>query len=172
MWWEKKQPPAPPRVRTPWPASPSPKIADLGEPMTDTIRRETVAGPNQQNETFLGRSMVFHGELSGGEDLLIEGQVDGALNLQDHCVTVGPNGRVKANINARQVITQGSVTGNISARDKIEIRRTGRVVGDLRAAAVAIEEGAYFKGSIEILREDSQASSRVHSTAETSGSGA
>jgi hypothetical protein len=75
------------------------------------------------------------------------------INLQDHCLTVGPKGQVKAEIRARQVVVQGSVNGNVTAREKIEIRKTGQVMGDLVATGVAIEDGAYFKGSIEILRE-------------------
>ena len=86
---------------------------------------------------------------------------EGTITLEDHCFTVGPDGQVKAEIHARQVVILGSVIGNISARDKIEIRRTGHVVGDLLAAAVAIEEGAYFKGSIDILREEAQEAPRV-----------
>lgn len=159
MWWEKKQRQAMPRMRAPLRVSAPPKIADLGEPMTDSTRRETVSAATQQDGTFLGSSVAFHGELSANEDLVIEGQIDGVLTLQDNCVTVGPNGHVKANINARLVVTHGSVTGNISAREKIEIRRTGHVVGDLKAAAIAIEEGAYFKGSIEILREEAGSTS-------------
>ena len=98
--------------------------------------------------------MVAQGQLSSGEDLLIEGQFEGNINLDDHCLTVGTEGHVKAEIRARQVVILGSVTGNVAAREKIEIRRTGHVVGDLVAATVAIEEGAYFKGSIDIARDD------------------
>ena len=103
---------------------------------------------------MLGRSVVVSGELSGAEDLLIEGQLEGTIRLQEHTLTVGQHGQVKAEVNARQVIVLGTVHGNITARDRIEIRKTGHVVGDLVSAGVAIEEGAYFKGSIEILREE------------------
>ena len=141
-------------MRMPFSDPAPPKRTQPGEPMTDSSRREALAAATFQDGTFLGRSVVFHGEFTANEDVLIEGEIEGALNLQDHCVTIGPNGKVKADINARHVVTQGSITGNISARDKIEIRRTGHVVGDLKTAAVAIEEGAYFKGSIEIVREE------------------
>ncbi len=105
------------------------------------------------NQTVVGCSMVLRGELSGQGDLLIEGQFDGTVNLPEHCVTIGSHGEVKAEIQARQVVILGSLTGNTSAREKIEIRKTGRVVGDLVAAAIAIEDGAYFKGSIDIVRD-------------------
>jgi len=102
---------------------------------------------------------------------MIEGQFEGNVNLDDHCLTVGTEGHVKAEIHARQVVILGTVTGNLVASEKIEIRRTGHVVGDLVAATVAIEEGAYFKGSIDIARDgteaarDTAASSVVKNTA-------
>ncbi len=117
-----------------------------------------------QNSTVLGRTFLVHGELSGKEDLLIEGQLEGSINLQDHCVTVGAHGQVKSEIHARQVIILGSVSGNISAREKIEIRKSGHVLGDLTTAGISIEDGAYFKGSIEILREEAAEAPRVLST--------
>jgi cytoskeletal protein CcmA (bactofilin family) len=113
-----------------------------------------------QNQTILGQSITLRGEISGKEDLLIEGQLEGTVSLTDHCVTVGSHGEVKAEVHARQVIVLGAVTGNITAREKIEIRKTGQVVGDLVASAVAIEDGAYFKGSIDILREQNQDTAR------------
>ena len=113
-----------------------------------------------QNQTILGQSIALHGEISGKEDLLIEGQLEGTINLPDHCVTVGSHGEVKAEVHARQVIVLGALTGNITASEKVEIRKTGQVVGDLVAAAVAIEDGAFFKGSIDILREQDQNKAR------------
>ena len=100
--------------------------------------------------------MVLRGDLSGKEDLLIEGQFEGTISLHEHCLTVGPHGQVKAEIHARQVVIQGTVNGNVTARERVEIRKSGNVVGDLVAAAIAIEDGAYFKGSIDILREPAQ----------------
>jgi cytoskeletal protein CcmA (bactofilin family) len=104
--------------------------------------------------------------MSGKEDLLIEGQLEGTINLPEHSVTVGSHGEVKAEVRARQVIILGALTGNITASEKVEIRKTGQVVGDLVAAAVAIEDGAYFKGSIDILREQSHAAPRAASVSD------
>jgi cytoskeletal protein CcmA (bactofilin family) len=132
-------------------------IPKLDEPVTDTLRKDSGAVEPQPTQTVLGRSVILRGELSGGEDLLIEGQFDGTINLEDHCLTVGQHGRVTAEIRAREVIVLGAVQGNITARDKVDIRKSGHVVGDLVSAAIAIEEGAYFKGSIDILREDATA---------------
>ncbi len=111
----------------------------------------------------LGPTLVLRGELAGREDLLIEGPFEGAINLEGCCLTVGAKGEVKAEIRAARVIIHGAVTGNISASEKIEIQKTGRVMGDLVGPAIAISDGAYFKGSIEILREESGASSSADS---------
>lgn len=111
--------------------------------------------------TVIGRTVVAQGQIVSGEDIVIEGQFDGTINLNDHCLTVGAEGRVKAEIHARTVVIQGSVAGNIEAREKIDIRRTGHVVGDLVAATVAIEDGAYFKGSIDITRNEPVATSNT-----------
>ena len=122
--------------------------------MPESNRRESSISPSGQVQAIIGRSIVLKGELSADEDLLIEGQFEGSVNLQDHCLTIGSNGKVKAEIEARQVVILGSVNGNVNAREKIEVRRTGNVTGDLTSASIAIEEGAYFKGSIDILREE------------------
>jgi len=135
----------------------------------DTTPKVASSMATNQNPTLLGRSLVVRGELSGNEDLLIEGQFEGTVNVQDHCLTVGSQGQVKAGIHARQVIILGSVNGNIAAREKIEIRKTGNVLGDLVAAGVAIEDGAYFKGSIEILREGTAGAPRALSPSSAAG---
>jgi cytoskeletal protein CcmA (bactofilin family) len=122
----------------------------MSEPTPKSTNPSAAVSPH----TILGRTVVVQGQLSAGEDLLIDGQFEGNINLDDHCLTVGTEGHVKAEIRAQQIIILGTVTGNLAAREKIEIRRTGHVVGDLVAATVAIEEGAYFKGSIDIARGD------------------
>ncbi len=136
----------------------------------DSMREATLSGSSSmttttnQNQTYLGRSVVLRGELTGTEDLVIEGQFDGNINVQDNSLTVGPEGHVKAEVRARRVVIHGSLNGNISAREKIEIRKSGHVEGDLLAASIGIEEGAYFKGSIEILREEAQEGARANSS--------
>ncbi len=129
------------------------KIEETRMIMSEPTLKSTVSSGAGGSQTVLGRTVVVQGQLSSGEDLLIEGQFDGTINLDDHCLTVGPEGHVKAEIRARQVVILGNVNGNIAAGEKIEIRRTGHVLGDLVAATVAIEEGAYLKGSIDISRD-------------------
>jgi cytoskeletal protein CcmA (bactofilin family) len=100
----------------------------------------------------IGKSVIIRGELSGSEDLYIDGQVEGTIELREHHLTVGPNGRVQANVNAKEVVIQGSVKGNVRAIDRVEIRKSGSLTGDLVAARVVIEDGAFFKGSIDIQK--------------------
>jgi cytoskeletal protein CcmA (bactofilin family) len=133
-------------------------------PMNETTAKVPSTTPTSQQQTVLGQTVVLRGELSANEDLLIEGQFEGTISLEDHCLTIGANGQVKAEVRVRQVVILGSVTGNVVAREKVEIRRSGHVVGDVKAGAVAIEEGAYFKGSIDILREDAQEGSQSASS--------
>lgn len=100
----------------------------------------------------IGKSVVIRGELSGSEDLYIDGQVEGIIELREHHLTVGPNGRVQANIDANHVVILGSVCGNIRAFDCVEIRKSGSLVGDIVAARIVIEDGAFFKGGIDIQK--------------------
>ncbi|MBI4480616.1 MAG: polymer-forming cytoskeletal protein [Acidobacteria bacterium] len=99
---------------------------------------------------YVGRSIIIRGELSGSESLYIDGQVEGAIELRDHNLTIGPNGRIDANINAKEIVIEGSVKGNVRAIGRVEIRRTGSLAGDMVAERIAIEDGAFFKGSIDI----------------------
>jgi cytoskeletal protein CcmA (bactofilin family) len=98
----------------------------------------------------LGASLHIKGEITGNEDLVIDGSVEGLVQLEDRKLTVGPSARVTADIIAREVCVYGNVKGNLRARDRIEIKKDGSVVGDLTTARIMIEDGAYFKGSIEI----------------------
>jgi cytoskeletal protein CcmA (bactofilin family) len=122
--------------------------------MTETTSKTSSSSSNSQHQTYLGGSVVLKGELTGSEDLTIDGQFEGTINLKDCSLTIGQHGQVKADITAKQVVVSGKLDGKINAREKIDIRRTGNVVGDLVSAGVAIEDGAYFKGSIEILRDE------------------
>jgi cytoskeletal protein CcmA (bactofilin family) len=100
----------------------------------------------------IGKSVVIKGELNGSEDLTIEGQVDGKIELRQNVLTIGPNGRIKAQVFAKSVIILGEVTGNVTATEKVDIRDNGSVDGDIAAPRVAIAEGAHFRGSIDMQR--------------------
>ena len=100
----------------------------------------------------IGKSVLIRGELSGSEDLFIDGQVEGTIELREHNLSVGPNGQVHANVNAKEVVILGTVKGDVLAADRLEIKKSGSLRGDLVAGRVVIEDGAYFKGSIDIQK--------------------
>jgi cytoskeletal protein CcmA (bactofilin family) len=100
----------------------------------------------------IGKSVVIKGELNGSEDLTVEGYVEGRVELRDHVLTVGPNGRIKAEVFAKAVIVLGEVTGNVTASEKVDIRDKGSVDGDIISPRVAIAEGAHFRGAVDMQR--------------------
>jgi cytoskeletal protein CcmA (bactofilin family) len=104
----------------------------------------------------IGKSVVIKGELNGSEDLTIEGHVEGTIQLKENVLTIGPNGKIKAQIFAKSVIVLGEVTGNVTASDKVDIRDNGSVDGDLISPRVAIAEGAHFRGSVDMQRKSGQ----------------
>jgi cytoskeletal protein CcmA (bactofilin family) len=109
--------------------------------------------PSQSREVaHIGKSVVIKGELTASEDLVIEGQVEGKVELRDHLLTIGPNGKVKAQVFARTVVVEGEVRGNVMATERVDIRDAGSVEGDLSAPRVAIADGAHFRGSIDMQR--------------------
>ena len=104
----------------------------------------------------IGKSVVIKGELNGSEDLTVEGQVEGKIELKDHVLTIGPNGKIKAQVFAKALIVLGEVNGNVTASDKVEIRDGGSVDGDIVAPRVAIADGAHFRGSVDMQRKAGQ----------------
>jgi cytoskeletal protein CcmA (bactofilin family) len=103
--------------------------------------------------TLIGKSVVIKGELSCGEDLYIDGQVEGTINPKGNRLTIGPNGRVKANVNASAVVVQGKLEGNIQASDRVDLKQSAVVTGDIATQRISIDEGAYFKGGVNIQKE-------------------
>jgi len=101
----------------------------------------------------IGKSVVIKGELSGSEDLYIDGQVEGSIELSGNRLIIGPHGQVRANVNAKGVVVQGKLDGNIRASERAELTKSAIAVGDIVAQRVAIEEGAYFKGKVDIQKD-------------------
>jgi cytoskeletal protein CcmA (bactofilin family) len=100
----------------------------------------------------IGKSVIIKGDLSGSEDLTIEGQVEGKIELRQNILTIGPNGKIKAAVFAKAVIVQGEVQGDITATERVDIRDAGSVDGDLSAPRIAIADGAHFRGSIDMQK--------------------
>ena len=110
--------------------------------------------PHRGGSAALGKSVIVKGQIISREDLTIDGEVEGTVELQEHRLTVGPNGKVKASVKAREIVVLGTVHGDVEVSDKIDIRRDAKLVGDIRTARIVIEDGAYFKGNIDIIRAD------------------
>jgi cytoskeletal protein CcmA (bactofilin family) len=102
----------------------------------------------------LVKSVIVKGEIHGREDLTIDGEVEGSIELQEHRLTIGPNAKVNATVKAREVVVLGALHGNVETRDRVEIRKEARLVGDIRTARIMIEDGAYFKGAVDIVRAE------------------
>ena len=154
MWNRRKEE----EIETPKPVSAPPtpsQLAKEGIPMS-TLPGRAISEPHvdaSRNTTaVLGKSVIVKGQIFSREDLTIDGEVEGTVELQEHRLTVGPNGKVSASIKAREVVVLGTVHGNVETTDKIEIRKDAKLVGDLKTARIVIEDGAYFKGNIDILR--------------------
>ena len=143
----------------------SPKAAAPRPPMTTqpSVRAEPersvstpeprVAPKAMPANGMIGPSMTVKGEVYSREELYIDGDVQGSIELQ-HRLTVGPNGKVRAEVKAREVVVFGSIQGNVQAAEKIILREKGSLVGDIKTAGIVIEDGAYFKGSIDITRAE------------------
>jgi len=106
--------------------------------------------------TLIGTSIMIKGELSCGEDLYIDGQVEGTIDPKGNRLTIGPHGRVKANVNASAVVVQGKLEGSIQASDRVDLKQSAVVTGDIATQRISIDEGAYFKGRVNIQREASK----------------
>jgi cytoskeletal protein CcmA (bactofilin family) len=109
--------------------------------------------PKTAEFAHIGKSVIIKGELSGSEDLYVDGQVEGSIELSGNRLIIGPHGQVRANVNAKGVIVQGKLEGNIRASERAELAKSAVVAGDILTQRVAIEEGAYFKGKVDIQRE-------------------
>ena len=141
------------------PPQPAPPAIPAGVPMAEQPKPAPppVRAEANGSRAVIGPSLVMKAQITGVEDLYIDGQVDGAIDLTGHNLTVGAKGRVKANVVARNIFVEGNLEGNVQASEKVEIRKTGSLRGDLTTAGVTIEDGAYFKGSIDIVKAPSVA---------------
>jgi cytoskeletal protein CcmA (bactofilin family) len=100
----------------------------------------------------IGKSVLVKGELSGSEDLYLDGEVEGSIELHGHSLVIGPNGRVRANVHAKEVIVHGKVDGNVRGTEKVELKKSALLNGDIFTQRIIIEDGAFFKGAIDIQK--------------------
>ena len=151
MWNKKKEEEYPPKA-----ATPGPPAASGSKESYSTMSAPTPSHPPQEarGSAVIGKSVMIKGQIFSREDLTIDGEVEGSVELQEHRLTVGPHGKVQAGVKAHEIIVLGTIHGNVDAADRIEIRKDARLVGDIKTARIVIEDGAYFKGSIDIQRPD------------------
>ena len=135
------------------PPAPS-ELAKEGIPMSTLPGRSTEPHYDSTRTAVLGKSVIVKGQIFSREDLTIDGEVEGTVELQEHRLTIGPNGRVRASVKAREMIVIGTVHGDVEISDKIDIRKEAKLVGDIKTARIVIEDGAYFKGNIDIVRPE------------------
>jgi cytoskeletal protein CcmA (bactofilin family) len=124
--------------------------------VTQASRPDGFKSQNERDVVNIGKSVVIKGELNGSEDLTIEGHVEGKIELRDHVLTIGPNGKIKAELYAKSIVVLGEVKGNVLATEKVDIRENGSVEGDITAPRVAIAEGAHFRGSVDMATKGKQ----------------
>jgi len=125
--------------------------SNITEPTPQAAAPRDAALTNQEQAT-IGKSLVIKGEVTGSEALYIDGRVEGTINLPGYGVTVGRNGQVQANITAKEIVILGKVKGNVTASDRVDIRNEGSLTGDVVCQRISIEDGAYFKGGIDIRK--------------------
>jgi len=107
-----------------------------------------------RGQSRIGKAMRINGQIYSKEDLHVDGEVEGTIELQEHRLTIGPNGKVHSNVEARELVILGNVQGNIDVSDKLEIRKDAKVMGDIKTARIKIEDGAYFKGNIDVVKPE------------------
>jgi cytoskeletal protein CcmA (bactofilin family) len=160
------------------PATPS-RPAEPERPNTSTATTAPVMGVSEpaavarpvttttSDQATIGKSLVIKGEVTGSESLYIDGRVEGSINLSGNRVTIGRNGVVAANISAREIVVLGKVRGNLTASDRVDIRSDGSLTGDVVAARISIEDGAFFKGGIDIRKVGSAGGPKPEKPEET-----
>jgi len=160
MWNKRREDePAKPSYTPPSPAvTPAPVAPSPIEPKKETI---SVSSMPQRFEpdtrggsATIGKAVKIIGQIFSKEDLYVDGDVEGTVEAMEHKLTIGPNGTVHAGVKAREVVALGTIQGNVEATERIEIRKDAKLVGDIRTARIIIEDGAYFKGSIDIVKPE------------------
>ncbi len=153
MWKPTNQPTTPSRPGEPERPTMPMQTSTPAVSETPAVSRPVAAtGTSTADQATIGKSLVIKGEVTGSESLYIDGRVEGSINLAGNRVTVGRNGVVSANINAREIVVLGKVKGNLTASDRVDIRSDGSLTGDVVAARISIEDGAFFKGGIDIRK--------------------
>ena len=165
MWSKRKEDELPPQrpsekpSNVPTASAPAPAVepqrretATMSSPSRNLESDTPTSRPGAPGSAALGKNVTVKGQIFAREDLTIDGEVEGTVECHEHRLTIGPNARVQAGLKAREIIIQGSIQGNVDATDKIDIKKEAKLVGDIKTSRIVIEDGAYFKGSIDISK--------------------
>ena len=176
MWKPTNQPATPGRPGEPErPSTSTGSTAPMSTPSgmggsePAAVPRPVSSTTTASDQATIGKSLVIKGEVTGSESLYIDGRVEGSINLSGNRVTIGRNGVVSANISAREIVVLGKVRGNLTASDRVDIRSDGSLTGDVVAARISIEDGAFFKGGIDIRKAGSAGAAGVGTSAGAKG---
>src|SRR6202046_2934780 len=151
MWNKRKEEEYPPKP----PATPAAPTSQIKENAAMSTNPAPSHHPTEsRGPAIIGKSVMIKGQIFSREDLTIDGEIDGSVELHEHRLTVGPNGKLQAGGRAREVVVLGPIHGKVAASDKLDIRKDAKLVGDIKTARIVIEDGAYFKGSIDIARPE------------------
>ena len=155
--WNKRRDEEPPKFNAP--PSPAPMAPSPVEPKKEAKPVSSTPQGRFESEksagsASIGKAVKIVGQIFSKEDLFVDGDLEGTVEALEHKLTIGPNGTVHAGIKAREVVALGTIQGNVEAAERIEIRKDARLVGDIRTARIIIEDGAYFKGSIDIVKPE------------------
>ncbi len=165
MWNKKRdeepaRPLVPPAARQVPPAAPVPVAPTSFEPKKEATPVSSMPGriePENRSSATIGKAVKVVGQIFSREDLFVDGDLEGTVEALEHKLTIGPNGTVHAGVKAREVVVLGTIQGDVEAADKIEIRKDAKLVGNIKTARIIIEDGAYFKGSIDIVKPEPKA---------------
>ena len=162
--WNKRREDEPPKPAVPPASHPPSPVATPSAPSFSESKKEAAPVSSTPSARYdadirsgmasIGKAVKIVGQIFSKEDLYVDGDLEGTVELLEHKLTVGPNGNIHAGVKAREVVALGSIQGNVEATDKIEIRKDARLVGDIRTARIVIEDGAFFKGSIDIIKPE------------------
>jgi cytoskeletal protein CcmA (bactofilin family) len=152
MWKPRPEDNKPMSMNPTQPAQPVSPPAAVAAPSIPTLHKETpkASDPHRADVGHIGKSVQIKGELTGSEDLYLDGSIEGTIDLRDHSLIIGPNGKIKAGITARDLVVHGRVEGNVTATGRVELRKSCTLIGDVSTQRIVIEDGAFFKGAIDI----------------------
>ncbi len=176
MWNKKREEEPPKPTFTPPPPRPNPAPVAAPSPIEPKKEITPVSSmpmgkydpPGSPATATIGKAVKVVGQIYSREDLYVDGEIEGTVEALEHKLTIGPNGAVRAGVKAREVVALGTIQGNVEAHEKLEIRKEAKLVGDIRTARIIIEDGAYFKGSIDIVKPEPKAAPKpapVHAAA-------